>query len=404
MAIEHFHVYDDPESDGELPKPFNRIPFVYPEDPVTVADIVGTRGKIQLFTMTFNANSLLPDLDAFRASLQTRNRHILYALAFQDLPQHDIEKIINGILGDDYLKMKHAQLGSLQLFVMAHHTIAPLIQNIEADTVALGASLDQDSKSHRAKGAVAICFTIAKKSIIFVNAHFRGKQEAIAARNANFHEINARLKLPTGKLQTLEPISGRFDFAFWLGDLNYRIGLSYDQTWGYLDSANFKSLWEHDQLLKNTNAFDGYIECPLNFPPTFKYLPLTDKYNEKCVPSWTDRILYKSNEECEPVAYDSFDPLKTSTHRAVWGVFSLTLAKPHALWAEWHIRQQAFIQNSEQHHEKLKQQDNKVTQQKKNEQAPLTKQAKTSRTVVFPHDTENSAPARKHASDYCVVM
>ena len=45
---------------------------------------------------------------------------------------------------------------------------------------------------------------------------------------------------------------------------------------------------------------------PYMFAPTFKLKPLENNYSNKRVPSWCDRVIYRSSEECLTlVNYDS---------------------------------------------------------------------------------------------------
>ena len=39
----------------------------------------------------------------------------------------------------------------------------------------------------------------------------------------------------------------------------------------------------------------GFHEQAICFPPTFKFIPHSDDYNLKRIPSWTDRVLFLCN-------------------------------------------------------------------------------------------------------------
>jgi hypothetical protein len=70
--------------------------------------------------------------------------------------------------------------------------------------------------------------------------------------------------------------------------------------------------------LKNEGLiFNGYIEDPIRFPPTYKYDPGTNNFDtssKQRVPSYTDRILYKSQKSSPvtPLYYDSVRDVVTS--------------------------------------------------------------------------------------------
>ncbi|KAL0432771.1 UNVERIFIED_CONTAM: Type IV inositol polyphosphate 5-phosphatase 3 [Sesamum latifolium] len=86
----------------------------------------------------------------------------------------------------------------------------------------------------------------------------------------------------------------------WLGDLNYRINLSYEQTRELISKKEWSKLVERDQLtkeLKKGHTFDGWSEGILSFAPTYKYeLNSESYYGEdpkagRRTPAWCDRIL-----------------------------------------------------------------------------------------------------------------
>eukprot|EP00798_Chlamydomonas_sp_ICE-L_P001440 gene1440-32814_t len=65
-----------------------------------------------------------------------------------------------------------------------------------------------------------------------------------------------------------------------------------------LVNGQLEELHASDQLMMQQSkgaAFQGFSEQAICFPPTFKYIPGSEQYNLKRVPSWTDRILHKCN-------------------------------------------------------------------------------------------------------------
>jgi|LauGreSBDMM110SN_4_FD.fasta_scaffold145591_1 hypothetical protein len=50
-----------------------------------------------------------------------------------------------------------------------------------------------------------------------------------------------------------------------------------------------------DYLSKPLLLLQGFHEQPICFPPTFKFVPKSDEYNLKRIPSWTDRVLFLCN-------------------------------------------------------------------------------------------------------------
>jgi hypothetical protein len=75
------------------------------------------------------------------------------------------------------------------------------------------------------------------------------------------------------------------------------------------------------------NVFNDYLEHSINFPPTYKFDLNSDEYDTSAkarTPSWTDRILYKSNSELawECLHYSSVSSIRSSDHRPVHAIFT----------------------------------------------------------------------------------
>ena len=114
-----------------------------------------------------------------------------------------------------------------------------------------------------------------------------------------------------------------FDSVIWLGDMNYRVAATNSEV---VNELIQNDMWEvlkaNDQLdieKKLKRVAVGYNEGSINFAPTFKFERGTDLYNKKRESSWTDRILFRSNNGLlKQVNYDSNNLLKLSDHRPVF--------------------------------------------------------------------------------------
>ncbi|VDL94842.1 unnamed protein product [Schistocephalus solidus] len=76
--------------------------------------------------------------------------------------------------------------------------------------------------------------------------------------------------------------------------------------------------------------FEGFEEGEISFLPTFKFDKNSDAYDsseKQRVPSYTDRILYRSKrkEDVKCIAYDSIPHVRCSDHRPVYAVFTVSL-------------------------------------------------------------------------------
>ncbi|KAL7479905.1 hypothetical protein ACHAW6_005624 [Cyclotella cf. meneghiniana] len=80
-------------------------------------------------------------------------------------------------------------------------------------------------------------------------------------------------------------------------------------------------------LMMYNRIFSGFAEGPLNFYPTYKFDTDSDQYDSshrRRVPSWTDRILFKNDQNTEMLSYCS-STIRTSDHRPVYGTFRCRL-------------------------------------------------------------------------------
>ncbi|KAJ3130038.1 hypothetical protein HK098_006750 [Nowakowskiella sp. JEL0407] len=253
--------------------------------------------------------------------------------------------------------------------------LTPKNLGIETGRIATG-----KNKALGYKGAVAIGLTYENKTILFVNCHFSAHQEKVNERNLNFNTTNEELVLTNVQsertvIQTISEqqeeesdgqpanISDRYDYIFWFGDLNYRINLSRSEADELLSKKNFKDMFSKDQLtkeLKNGSIFPKYREAPITFPPTFKFdIPEKSRFNfrgaasssttpvspesffplqqenrvydsssKARVPSWTDRILFRCNDqgssaEVMTYRYDACMDMPGSDHVPVIGDFAI---------------------------------------------------------------------------------
>ncbi|OAE26899.1 hypothetical protein AXG93_4762s1090 [Marchantia polymorpha subsp. ruderalis] len=210
------------------------------------------------------------------------DHHDLYIVGLQEAHHSIAESLVKEALGEKYSLVAAAVMLSLQLFVIARKTILPFISKPMVDKISVGGL---GGVVGRQKGAVAVAFRFKGVSLLFIACHLA---PAVAdepgpcmdhAFRSNFIE--------------------QADMIVWLGDLNYRVEMSRNSVSFLISHKLEEVLWSKDQLsraLKKGQAFNGFIEGPLSFKPTYKFDVGTDNYDsshKERVPSWTDRILYK---------------------------------------------------------------------------------------------------------------
>lgn len=129
------------------------------------------------------------------------------------------------------------------------------------------------------KGGVGISLKLGNTRLLFVNAHLAAHEDKVALRLANVAKIKAALKvdsfLPADDPRSrLEDITEQFDHTFWFGDLNFRIDISRQHADWLMMNKKYDQALAFDQLgkvLKEGDAFKGFKEAPIEFPPTYKY-------------------------------------------------------------------------------------------------------------------------------------
>eukprot|EP00668_Euglena_longa_P002251 GGOE01002598.1.p1 GENE.GGOE01002598.1~~GGOE01002598.1.p1 ORF type:complete len:579 (+),score=176.32 GGOE01002598.1:53-1789(+) len=181
------------------------------------------------------------------------------------------------------------------------------------------------------KGGIACRFSLYGKRFLFVGCHLPAHAEAVEKRNEAYNAMLAdfRFKLVANADDLLDrgystgtckvDVSSTIplarwerhqictvpdhDYLFWIGDLNYRVTITNEEARDLITRGEFVTLLESDQLMasrRQREAFVGFEEGSVMFPPTYKLDPGTDRYDTspKCrTPSWTDRILYACRED-----------------------------------------------------------------------------------------------------------
>ncbi|MBN3297493.1 SHP2B phosphatase, partial [Amia calva] len=187
------------------------------------------------------------------------------------------------------------------------------------------------------KGAVGVSFLFNGTSFGFVNCHLTSGSEKTLRRNQNFQDILRLLSLGDRQLSSFD-ISLRFTHLFWFGDLNYRLDLDVQDILRHVAKREFEELMCADQLTRERHkrkVFVHFNEDEIVFPPTYRYergsrdCYLWQKYKTTGVrinvPSWCDRILWKSYPETHLccTSYGCTDDIITSDHSPVFATFQV---------------------------------------------------------------------------------
>ncbi|OIW06645.1 hypothetical protein TanjilG_04039 [Lupinus angustifolius] len=193
------------------------------------------------------------------------------------------------------------------------------------------------------KGSISISMTLHQTSFCFICSHLTSGQKEgdELRRNSDVMEILKNTRFPrvhgVDNEKSPETIL-EHDRIIWLGDLNYRIALSYRSAKALVEMQNWRALLENDQLRieqKRGRAFVGWNEGNIYFPPTYKYSTNSDRYagddmhpkKKRRTPAWCDRILWYG-EGLHQLSYVRGES-KFSDHRPVYGIFWAEVESTH---------------------------------------------------------------------------
>ncbi|KAF4370560.1 hypothetical protein F8388_020146 [Cannabis sativa] len=215
-----------------------------------------------------------------------------------------------------YRLIASKQMVGLFLSVWARSDLIPHIAHLRISSVGRGIMGCLGNK-----GCISISMSVHQTSFCFICSHLASgeKEGDEIKRNADVSEILKSTQFPKicrkPNNRAPEKIIDH-DRIIWLGDLNYRVSLSYDEARVLLEDNDWDRLLEKDQ---------GRIF----FAPTYKYSHNSDAYAGETVkskkkrrtPAWCDRILWRGNG-IEQLSYIRGES-RFSDHRPVCAVFSV---------------------------------------------------------------------------------
>ncbi|MCJ1396324.1 inositol polyphosphate 5-phosphatase [Xylographa bjoerkii] len=220
---------------------------------------------------------------------------------------------------EEYVLLRSGQLVGAALLIFVKSNVLKSIKNVEGSVKKTGLSGIAGNK-----GAVAIRMDFANTRICFVTAHLAAGFANYDERNRDYQTISHGLRFQRNR--AIED----HDTILWLGDFNYRIGLTDDKVRKLINVGDLGTLYQNDQLhvqMVAGNSFPFYSEAKITFLPTYKYDNGTDEYDtsEKArIPAWCDRILRKG-DNLRQIHYNTA-PLRFSDHRPVFATFECTIS------------------------------------------------------------------------------
>uniref|UniRef100_A0A8D0GPB1 phosphatidylinositol-3,4,5-trisphosphate 5-phosphatase n=1 Tax=Sphenodon punctatus TaxID=8508 RepID=A0A8D0GPB1_SPHPU len=264
--------------------------------------------------------------------------HDIYVFGTQENSMGDKEWVdfLRGVLKDfteiEYRPIAMQSLWNIKIAVLVKPEHENRISHVSTSSVKTGIANTLGNK-----GAVGVSFIFNGTSFGFVNCHLTSGNEKTSRRNQNYLDILRLLSLGDKQLSSFD-ISLRFTHLFWFGDLNYRLDMDIQEILNYINRKEFEPLLKVDQLnleKEKHKIFLRFGEEEITFPPTYRYergsrdtyvwhkqKPTGVRTN---VPSWCDRILWKSYPEthinCN--SYGCTDDIITSDHSPVFAAFEV---------------------------------------------------------------------------------
>ncbi|KAA8642172.1 SacI domain and endonuclease/exonuclease/phosphatase family protein [Aspergillus tanneri] len=170
-----------------------------------------------------------------------------------------------------YVLLRSGQLVGAALMIYVREDALKDIKNVEGNVKKTGLSGIAGNK-----GGCAIRLEYSNTRICFVTAHLAAGFANYDERNRDYQTICHGLRFQ--KNRSIED----HDTILWLGDFNYRIGLSNYNVRELVLQKDYQKLYDNDQLnlqMLAGQAFQFYTEGSISFPPTYKYDIYSSEYD-----------------------------------------------------------------------------------------------------------------------------
>ncbi|KAK9271416.1 hypothetical protein L1049_027006 [Liquidambar formosana] len=286
------------QQSGKLAKTLSgseRIGLNWPEPPLhLLAQHVLERPKSFRSIRSFKASNSFRTYSSFKSSMNDDHR-VPPEMAL--LAELDLKSFLYRKRKSPFVRIVSKQMVGIFLTIWVRRSLRRHIQNLKVSTVGVGVMGYIGNK-----GSISISMSIYQTLFCFICTHLTsGEKDGDALkRNDDVHEIHRRTHFHSLSSVGLPKCIYDHERIIWLGDLNYRLNLSYEKVLELISRKEWPKLVERDQLvreLRSGRAFDGWSEGTLNFPPTYKYEFNSQKYYGedprvgRRTPAWCDRIL-----------------------------------------------------------------------------------------------------------------
>ncbi|XP_004496424.1 type IV inositol polyphosphate 5-phosphatase 3-like [Cicer arietinum] len=323
-----------------------RIGLTWPEPPLNLLPQRVLERPVSFKPVkSFQATKSFRNSDSFKSKTD----------AMDLLADIDLEALMKRKTRPSYVKIVSKQMVGIFISIWVRRSLRKHIQNLKMSTVGVGVMGYIGNK-----GSISVSMSVYQTLFCFICSHLTaGEKEADEIkRNVDVREIHQRTHFYSISDIGLPKTILDHERIIWLGDLNYRISLSYDKTRELISKKQWSKLVERDQLVKELEkgVFDGWSEGTLNFPPTYKYEINSEKYYGedpkvgRRTPAWCDRILsygngmrlmsYKRNE----IKFSDHRPV-SATYMAEVEVFSPRKLQKALTFTDAEVENEEIINN-----------------------------------------------------------
>lgn len=263
----------------------------------------------------------------------------------------ELDAMINAHVGEDYTLMMNRLHGDMLVYIFVRSDLAWSASVTDTHVQTAGAGW-----SKGCSGSIASTLIIGGTKLSFICMQLKDKEQLVprktstmaAAKKAILDEKNATAEDFLNVAGKDTSLLSHHIFVF--GDLNYRVSppsnsrgeqntIEEDQfiARNMLKTKQWSSISESDELvnaMKNNDAFTAFETSSCKFHPTYKMVRAAGiKYDYTCIPSYADRILFRSNQErnrkIEAIVYEPIYQFSTSLHKPMRGLFFLPDRKIH---------------------------------------------------------------------------
>ena len=269
----------------------------------------------------------------------------------------------------NYYQLKCMDLVGIYIIVLIKSSLKNDIYLLDSNTTKTGIYGTMGNK-----GFFTLTLKCYGNYISFGSGHF----EAGQSKNEERIETLKQLLNKEINIYTNYEYSTTFkDIEYWiiLGDLNFRINLSFEDAFALIQEKKYDVLYGVDQFnsVKENDLFlrDYINEKEIKFEPTYKYVKGSNEYaydeDKVRVPAWTDRIFYCKNKGIKMLTYDSIKTLRYSDHRPVVGSFLIKCINKKTNLNNNKINKNERIYNPYENIFKEENNNNRINKNKKND-------------------------------------